>query len=205
MSSLAKKTNVKFMAQVAILIAIEAIIAFVPMLGSIPIGPVVATIAHIPVIIATITLGLNGGLILGGTFGIFSLIVFSTTLLASPVAFMFTPLAATANANGNILSLVICFVPRLMIAVVTYYVFKFLSKFDKSKTYSYFVAGFLASLVHTVLVVGMSILFFPQANEFLMGLVTSMIVINGIPEAIIGGVLALLVGKTVHMVTKRSL
>lgn len=195
--NLQKKTNVKFMVQVSILIAIEAIIAFTP-LGSIPIGPIVATIGHIPVIIATIVLGLNGGLILGGTFGLFSVIVFSTTLLASPLAFMFTPLASTGEVNGSFFSLIICFVPRILIAVVTYFVFKLLSKIDKSKTYSYFIAGFTASVVHTLLVVGMGILFFPAAKGTLFGIASTLIITNGIPEAIIGGLLALLVGKTVH-------
>ncbi len=203
MSTVQSKTNVKFLAQIALLIAIEAIIAFTP-LGSIPIGPgIVATIAHVPVIIATVVLGLKGGLILGATFGTLSFIIFSTTLLASPLAFLFTPLAAVGDVKGNFLSLIICFVPRMLIAVVCHYLFKLISKFDKLNITSYFVAGFLASVAHTLLVVGLGFLFFPQAKGILLSVSTAIIITNGIPEAIIGGLLALLVGKTVKKVVSR--
>ena len=54
-----------FLTKLAILIAIEIIIAVTP-LGSLPaIGLIVMTLAHIPVIIGAIVLGIKGGLIMG--------------------------------------------------------------------------------------------------------------------------------------------
>ena len=61
------------MVQLAILIALEAIMAFTP-LGFIMIPPISATLMHIPVIIGAILLGPLRGGILGGCFGLFSVI-----------------------------------------------------------------------------------------------------------------------------------
>lgn len=55
-----KKPNTLFIAQFAILLALEAIVCFTP-LGSIPIGPLVATLAMLPVIVAGILLGTRRG------------------------------------------------------------------------------------------------------------------------------------------------
>ena len=60
--------------KLAMFIAIEAIICFVPFLGSIQIGPVVATLAMIPVIIVGMTYGVKYGSILGFCAGLFSFI-----------------------------------------------------------------------------------------------------------------------------------
>ena len=114
-----KKPNTLFIAQFAILLALEAIVCFTP-LGSIPIGPLVATLAMLPVIVAGILLGTGAGAAMGFAAGLFSFIVW-TFMPPNPVtAFVFTPTAAP----GNFWSLVICFVPRILTGVVASLMFK---------------------------------------------------------------------------------
>ena len=118
-----KKPNTLFIAQFAILLALEAVFCFT-VLGSIPIGPLVATLAMLPVIVAGILLGTGAGAAMGFAAGLFSFLVW-TFMPPSPVtAFVFTP----AAAPGNFWSLVICFVPRILTGVVASLVYKLLSR-----------------------------------------------------------------------------
>lgn len=106
-----------FLIQFALLLAIEAIFCFTP-LGSIPIGPVVATLAMIPVIVTGITMGVGAGAAMGFFAGLFSFIVHSF-VSPMPTSFMFTPLVNVIGTDhGNILSLIICFLPRILVGVL---------------------------------------------------------------------------------------
>ena len=69
------KNNTLFIVQFSILLAIEAIFCFTP-LGSLPaMGPIVATLMMVPVIITAILLGTKAGTIMGAFAGLFSFIV----------------------------------------------------------------------------------------------------------------------------------
>ncbi len=134
----------------ALFIAIEAIFAFTA-LGSIPMGPgIVATLAHIPPLIAALVLGYKKGLFMGGVMGVFSLIVFSTSLLASPSAFAFTPIAP----NGNFLSLVICVVPRILFPAIGVFCYSLCRK-KMNASLSAGIAGAVASLMHSFMVLSL--------------------------------------------------
>ena len=61
------------LAQLAMLIAIQAILTFTP-LGFIMIPPISITIMHIPVIIGAVTMGPLFGGILGASFGVMSML-----------------------------------------------------------------------------------------------------------------------------------
>ena len=67
------------MVQFSILLALEVIMCFTP-LGSIPIGPMVATLAMIPVILTGILLGVGAGAAMGFCAGLFSFIVWTFIL-----------------------------------------------------------------------------------------------------------------------------
>ncbi len=193
------KSNIVFLTQISLLIAIEFIVCFTP-LGSIPIGPVVMTLSHLPVIVAAIVLGRKAGVLLGFIFGLFSFIVW-TFIPPSPVAFAFTPFYSIGAVQGNLWSLVICFVPRILIGFVAAYTFELLSKNTTNKTLAYVVSGVLGTLVNTFLVLGGIYIFFGPAYataldmgyELLLGAFGAVILTNGIPEAILGGVVALAV------------
>ena len=68
-----KKT--KNLTLLALFIAIEAVMVMVPFLGFIPIGPLRATLLHVPVIIAAIVLGTKQGCLIGLVFGLSSLLM----------------------------------------------------------------------------------------------------------------------------------
>ena len=91
------------MVQFSILLALEVIMCFTP-LGSIPIGPMVATLAMIPVILTGILLGVGAGAAMGFFAGLFSFIVW-TFISPGPTAFVF-PLeifTATVGALSSVL------------------------------------------------------------------------------------------------------
>ena len=93
------------MVQFSILLALEVIMCFTP-LGSIPIGPMVATLAMIPVILTGILLGVGAGAAMGFFAGLFSFIVW-TFISPGPTAFVFTPFVSIGDIHGNGWSLVL--------------------------------------------------------------------------------------------------
>jgi len=181
-----------FITQFAILAAIEAIVCFTP-LGSLPIGPIVATLSHIPVILTAIMLGTRAGACMGALFGLFSFIVWSFMPPAPPMAFVFTPVYSTGDFQGNFWSVVICFMPRILIGVVAGLTYKLLAR--SPRVIAYGLSGILGSLVNTVLVLGGIYVFFGRdfavvndvAYSLLLGVIGMSILTNGIPEAILGG------------------
>lgn len=66
------RKQILFLVQFAMLLAIEAVFCFTP-LGSLPIGPMVATFAMLPVIVAAILLGTGAGTLMGFFAGAFQL------------------------------------------------------------------------------------------------------------------------------------
>ena len=114
MSTLTTKT--KDMVTTAMFVAIILAMSFVPYLGYIPLGFMNATIIHIPVIIGAILLGPARGAFLGGIFGLTSMI--NNTFNPNLTSFVFSPFYSLGNVHGNFKSLMICFVPRILIGVV---------------------------------------------------------------------------------------
>ncbi len=186
--------------KLSLLTAIIFLLAFVPGLGYIPIGPTRATTIHIPVIIGSILLGPKKGAILGFFFGLTSLII--NTVTPTITSFVFSPFFSSSFGDGNFFSLVICFVPRILIGIVPYYAHKAL-KFIKNNSISLAISAVLGSLVNTLLV--MNLIFFCFKDSYasakgiaidtLYNVILSVIVINGIPEAIVAGIIVAAVCK----------
>jgi uncharacterized membrane protein len=120
-----RKNSTLFLVELAILTAIELIFCFT-ILGSVPIVPgmIVATLAHIPAIVAALALGKRGGFVIGLVMGFSSLIVWTYMPPVAPVAFAFTPFAP----NGNIWSAVISVVPRALFPVAVAWLYSVLKK-----------------------------------------------------------------------------
>lgn len=186
------------MVQLAMLSAIIFLMAFTPFLGYIPLGFTRATIVHIPVIIGALLLGPKKGAILGAVFGLTSLI--NNTMNPTPTSFVFSPFYSMGEFHGGFTSLIICFVPRILIGVVAYYVYRFFKKRVKNELFAFAAAGVAGSLVNTFLVMGMIALFFGKAYAKVKGgvlstIILSIIGINGVPEAIAAAILVALVGR----------
>lgn len=205
-----KSKNTKFITLMGVLLAIEIIMAFTP-LGFVPLGFTKATTIHIPVVIGAIFLGPLAGIILGGVFGILSIII--NTVSPALTSFVFSPFITIGGAQGNIWSLVIALVPRMLIGIVAYYSYKWVSKIDKTKVIAYATAGVVGSLTNTVLVMSGIYIFFGQQYaaakevtfEALFGVIMGIIGINGIPEAIVAAIIVALVCKVLKSVFKEKL
>lgn len=188
--------------ETALFAVIVVVLAFTPFLGYIPLGFTRATTIHIPVILASILLGPKRGGIVGGIFGLTSLI--NNTVSPTPTSFVFSPFYSVGEVSGNFWSLVICLVPRILVGVAPYFVYRLMLRAaPKKEALCLGVAGVAGSLTNTLLVMNMIYLFFaPQyaaANEkapqALYGFILSIIGINGVPEAIVAAIIVAAVGK----------
>jgi len=122
----------------------------IPLIGS-------ATIVHIPVIIGAILLGPKYGAVLGFMFGLSSMI-FATTQSLALNAFAFTPFRPVPGTDsGSPWALLIAFVPRILVGVVSPLVFYGLVKIlpKKVENISLAIAAFVGSMVNTLLVLNL--------------------------------------------------
>ncbi len=192
------------MVQTAIFGAIVIIMAFTPFLGYIPLGFTRATIIHVPVIVVSLLLGPKKGGVLGFLFGLTSFI--NNTMNPTPTSFVFTPFYSIGDVSGGIGSVIICFVPRILVGVLPFYVYKLVMRFRKKEGVSnigLILAGVSGALVNTLLVMNLIFVFFregyAEANDVAVSAVYTFILtvigINGVPEAIVAGVLTLCIGR----------
>ena len=192
-----KRSKILFIAQFAILLALEAVFCFTP-LGSIPLGPMVATLAMIPVIITAIMLGTWAGTLMGFAAGLFSFLVWTFMPPNPVVAFIYTPVVSVGSFQGNFWSLVICFVPRILTGTFAGLVYHGLSRVHPRAGLEYILAGVVGSVTNTALVLGGTYLFFGRdyaaaigsSFELLLGLIGMTVLTNGIPEAVVGALAA---------------
>lgn len=208
-----KSETTREMVLTALFAAIIMVMAFTPYIGYIPLGFMNATIIHIPVIIGALFLGPKKGAFLGGIFGLTSM--FNNTFNPNLTSFVFSPFYSVGEMHGNVASVIVCMVPRILIGVVAYYVFRFVSKllrnFKRSKVIAFAVAGVAGSLTNTLLVMnGIYFLFgesFASAKkiavDMLYGVILTVIGTQGIPEAIVAGVLVATIGKVLSNVYKK--
>ncbi len=210
-----KKTNsTTALVQLALFSAIIIILAFTP-IGYIPLGFIKATTIHIPVIIGSILLGPKRGAILGFIFGLTSLI--NNTINPSLTSFVFTPFYSFGDTDGNFLSLIICFVPRILVGVVPYFVYKFIAKFLSSTSIACIIAGICGSLTNTILVMSMIYLFFGQSysvaysiaqnksETMLYSAILTVVFVNSIPEAIVASIITTFIVKAIKSSRKGNL
>lgn len=152
-------------------------------LGFIPIPPVKATIMHIPVIIGAIVEGPLVGSLVGLVFGLFSM--YQNFTAPGPTSFMFW-------------NPIIALVPRVLIGIVAYYVYTLLKNKIKNKSISIGIAAICATLINTIGVLSLTYVFYLERYSNALGIdsstagaaIAAVGVTNGIPEAIISGVIS---------------
>jgi uncharacterized membrane protein len=197
----------------SLFVAIIFLMTFTP-IGFLNLVVINATIIHVPVIIGAILLGPRVGACLGAMFGLASLIRNSTA--PNLLSFVFSPLIPVPGAaQGSLWALVICFAPRILVGVAPWYADKLLtaafSGNKKLRPVSLFAAGIAGSITNTILVMHLIFFIFQDAFaqarnvpvEAVYGLVKGIIVTNGIPEAIVAGVLASAVCNAVEAYRRR--
>ncbi len=192
----------------AVFAAIIVILAFTPF-GYIPLGFMNATIIHVPVIIGAIILGPKYGGFLGGIFGLTSL--WKNTYMPNPTSFVFSPFIKVGEYGGNLGSLIICMVPRILIGIVAYYVFRSFLKIWKGKSKAALAAaGAAGSLTNTLLVMNLIYLFFGKEygmaakglTDGVYGVIIGIIFVQGVPEAVISAILTVAVTQALFKVMK---
>ena len=193
------------MVTTALFIAIIAVMTFIPNVGYINLIVIKATLLHVPVIVGSIVLGPKNGAVLGATFGLTSLI--KNTLEPSLLAFAFSPFYSLGGVGGNGWSVVIAFVPRILVGIVPYYVYIGLMKLMKSRKGSRLiaipVAAVAGTLTNTLLVMNLIYFCFKAelaavknvAVDAVYDVILGIIAANGVPECIV----AVVIGTAVSM------
>lgn len=188
-SNVKTKFSVKQMTIVGMLSAISIFLGLTG-LGFIPLPGMKATIMHIPVIIGAIVEGPVVGALVGLVFGLFSM--YQAFTVPAPTAFVFwNPIVAV--------------LPRILIGIVSYYVYVFVKSLIKKKSAAIACAALLGTLTNTAGVLGFSYIIYAAKYATALGLSASqggyaifMIgVTNGIPEAIVSVIISIPVVLTI--------
>jgi len=193
------KKDTRWMVSVALMAAIVILLANTP-LGMIQLPIIKATTVHIPVIIGAVLLGPAAGAILGGVFGICSLI--SNTMAPTLLSFAFSPFLAE-NFAGVLKALWISVGCRIFIGVAAGWLWIALKKVKVNSWIALPITGFIGSMTNTVLVMGSIYLLLAGqyasvkgvALDAVWGLIMVTVTSSGIPEAIAAAVLVTALGK----------
>ncbi len=207
------KTNrkdVRWLVSVALMAAIIVLLANTP-LGMIQLPVIKATTVHIPVILGAVLFGPTAGGILGGVFGICSMI--SNTAAPTLLSFAFSPFLSTTGAVGAIKAAWIAVGCRVLIGVVSGYLWLMLQKIGVNSVLALPLTGFAGSMTNTVLVMGSIYFLFAQQYaaakqvelEAVFGLIMATVAASGIPEALAAAVLVGVVGKALLGVSRRKI
>lgn len=154
--------------------------------------PIKPTIIHIPVIIASIIYGPRIGAILGTLMGLISVV--TNTLVLLPTSYLFSPFVP----NGNLNSLMIAMVPRILIGITPYFVYKWM----KNKP-GLVLAGAVGSMTNTVFVLGgIFILFSSVYNGDIQAMLALVLSANSISEMVISAILTVAIVPALEKVKK---
>lgn len=192
-----------------VLIAIQIVLTLTN-IGIIPLPAIKATTLHIPVIIGAVLLGPGAGMILGASFGILSIMM--NTMQPGVTSFVFSPFITIGNQSGNWLSLVVSIVPRVLIGLTSYLTYRLITKWSTSKILAYAVAGVIGALTNTIFVMLGIYLFFAEpyamakevAVSDLFSVIMGIILVNGIPEAIIAGIVVPAISRPLQLIFRFS-
>lgn len=200
MNTKTKKRSIGWTVRVALMVAIVILLANTP-LGMIQLPIIKATTVHIPVIIGAILLGPAAGAILGGVFGICSML--SNTYAPTLLSFAFSPFLSTTGLIGAAKALWISIGCRILIGVVAGWLWIFLKKIKCPQVIGFALCGFVGSMTNTVTVMGSIYLLlatqYAAAKEVavtaVFGLIMGTVTASGIPEAICATILVALITK----------
>lgn len=201
--------DTRWLTSVALMAAVVILLANTP-LGMIQLPVIKATTVHIPVILGAILLGPLAGGILGGVFGICSLI--SNTMAPTLLSFAFSPFLSMTGIMGALKAVWISVGCRILIGIVAGWLWIFFKKIKMNQLAALGITGFVGSMTNTVMVMGS--IFLLLAGEFaavkgvaadaVWGLIMATVTASGIPEAAAAAFLVAVIGKllikTIHKI-----
>ncbi|MBQ5778066.1 MAG: ECF transporter S component [Oscillospiraceae bacterium] len=188
----------------ALFIAITAILGLTP-LGFIPLIVSITT-THMPVIIGSYSLGAKGGAILGGVFGITSLIQCFRNPVDVTAQLMLGKSTGGFGLYNLFLIVAIIFLPRILCGVFSALTYKGVSKFDKSRVIAMGTAAVVGSMTNTIFYLGglylfafdtMSAAYGVSTYGALLKIILGVVGFNGVIEAIAALIICTAVGKAV--------
>ena len=133
------KKDTRYLTSVALMAAVVILLANTP-IGMIQLLIIKATTVHIPVILGAIILGPGAGAILGGVFGVCSLI--SNTMAPTLLSFAFSPFMSMTGLSGAVKALWISVGCRVMIGVAAGWLWILLKKWKVNSLIALPVTGF---------------------------------------------------------------
>ena len=197
----------KWTVSVALMAAVVIVLANTP-LGMIQLPIIKATTVHIPVILGAMLFGPLAGAILGGVFGICSII--SNTMAPTLLSFAFSPFMSMTGIPGVLKALWVSFGCRVALGISAGWIWKFFQKIHHTGIAAMAVTGFVSTVLHTLYVM-LSIYFLFTAEyaaaknvalTAVWGLVMGTITGSGIPEACAAAILVAALGKVLMRAVK---
>lgn len=200
--------NTRYMVTLAMLCGVLMVMGMTG-IGFIPLPVIKATTMHIPVILGAVLLGPKAGGILGGLFGLCSM--WTNTVSPGLLSFAFSPFMATDGFSGVLKSIWIALGCRIVFGVFAGLLWKAMKKLMGNDYAALPVTAAVATLVHTLLVMGSIYLLLAQqyaaaknvAFSAVFGLVMGTVTASGIPEAIAAAILVTVIGKALLKIMSR--
>ena len=140
-------------AKLAIMALITAAI-FVLQFVTFPLGAITVSLSMVPVAIAAVTMGPVYGALSGGIWGLASLI---KALLGG------SGLTSTLFIMNPVLTVILCFVPRILDGFIIAYIYKIVRSFS-NELVSGSVTGFFSAFLNTLLFMSTIVLLFGQTE-----------------------------------------
>lgn len=203
-----KNVDVRYLVSLAMMCAVLLVLGMTG-IGFIQLPVIKATTMHIPVILGAILLGPGAGAVLGGVFGLCS--IWANTTAPGLLSFAFSPFMTTEGLPGVLKSLWIALGCRILLGLLAGWFWKLFKKILKKDYVALPVTAALASVCHTILVMGSIYILLAQqyadaknvAASAVFDLVLGTIVASGIPEAIAAAILVTGIGKALLNISKR--
>lgn len=189
-----RRLSIRQMTMIGMLSAISIFLGITG-LGFIPLPTMRATIMHVPVIIGAIIEGPVVGALVGLVFGLFSM--YQNFTAPGPTSFIFW-------------NPIIAIVPRVLVGIVAYYVYRALYNKIKKESFSIAIASLLASFTNTAGVLSLAYLFYLEKYSAALGInpdtaavaIAGIGITNGIPEAIVSSVICVPVIMAISKIKK---
>lgn len=197
------RTNVRWLTQLALLVAILLVMNYTP-LGYLQVGPLSASLLSLPVAIGAMTMGPTAGALLGAVFGITSFLqAMEGKSLLSAAMFNASPVG----------TFVVCVVSRVLMGLCAALLFKALCKLlPKQEKFCCFAGALLTAVLNTVFFMGALVLLFydlPYVQELAQGMgatnVLMFVVLFVGVQAIVEWVLCCLVAGAVTVPVRKFL
>ena len=148
-----RKSQIKTLVVLAVLIAITILMAFTPV-GYLRVGAISISFLMIPVAVGAIAKGPLAGALIGTVFGITSFVQ----------CFGMDPFGTYLASKNVFFTFIMCIVCRALAGFLAGLVYKLMSKVVKNMPLRSSVTGLCAALFNTVLFVGALILLFGKAT-----------------------------------------